>query len=109
MTETPTRQPAPVLDPADPKGLIRESYLIDGISGAECRSILIDWALSLSATLNAPEALVILLDRYAASAPDHPMTALLREGLGTMPARPTRSLDPARRRARPILPAGGPT
>jgi hypothetical protein len=30
----------------DPKGLIRESYAIEGITPQECRSILIDWALS---------------------------------------------------------------
>ena len=31
----------------DPKGLIREAYSIDGITKAECRSIFLDWALSL--------------------------------------------------------------
>jgi hypothetical protein len=35
------------LDTADPKGLIRESYAIGGIGPAECRSIFLDWALSL--------------------------------------------------------------
>ena len=35
-------------DPADldPMGLIRESYRIDGIGVAECRSIFLDWAIS---------------------------------------------------------------
>ena len=32
------------LDQADPKGLVRESYAIEGISAGECRSIFIDWA-----------------------------------------------------------------
>jgi hypothetical protein len=32
---------------ADPKGLVRESYRIEGITPGECRSILVDWALSL--------------------------------------------------------------
>ena len=32
---------------ADPKGLVRESYNIDGITLGECRSIFLDWALSL--------------------------------------------------------------
>jgi hypothetical protein len=35
------------LGQADPKGLIRESYRIEGITAGECRSILVDWALSL--------------------------------------------------------------
>lgn len=65
----------------DPKGLVRESYAIEGISDAECRSILMDWALSLEG-IEAQEAIPALLTQYAADAPDHPMTALLREGLG---------------------------
>ena len=34
---------------ADPKGLVRESYAIDGITAPECRSVFLDWALSLKA------------------------------------------------------------
>ena len=41
---------------ADPKGLIREAYAIEGITDGECRSILIDWALSLRAGTDQPEA-----------------------------------------------------
>lgn len=66
---------------ADPKGLIRESYAIDAISAAECRSILMDWALSLPDAIAQADALRALLAQYAAQHPDHPMTALLREGL----------------------------
>ena len=36
-----------LLQEADPKGLVRESYRIDGITLGECRSIFVDWALSL--------------------------------------------------------------
>lgn len=89
-------------DAYDPKGLIRESYRIDGITTGECKSILMDWALSLSTSQPAPQALAQLLDRYGTSLPDHPMTALLRAGLDPLPTRPTRSRDPARRRARPL-------
>lgn len=64
----------------DPKGLIRESYRIDGISDAECRSILIDWALSLPDGLDQRTAIQSLLDQYGAE-DRHPMTALLNEGL----------------------------
>ncbi len=74
--------------PHDPKGLIRESYRIEGISDAECRSILIDWALSLPADTAPDLALAALLDQYQPTAPDHPMTALMQAGL--TPASPRR-------------------
>ena len=66
----------------DPKGLIRESYAIAGITEAECRSILVDWALSLGPGVGQQDALAGLLARYGAHAA-HPMTALLRAGLST--------------------------
>ena len=65
-------QPA---DSDDPKGLIREAYRIDGITGTECRSILIDWALSLPATTEPAAAARRLAGR--AHPAGHPMTALL--------------------------------
>lgn len=67
------------LTEADPKGLIRESYRIEGISDPECRSILVDWALSLPAGVDSALALRVVLAEYAV--PDHPMTAVLTEGL----------------------------
>jgi len=66
------------LDEADPKGLVRESYRIEGISEGECRSIFIDWVLSLPAGAPAGPALTALLAGYGAAAPDHPMTAVLQ-------------------------------
>ena len=72
----------------DPKGLVRESYLIDGISDGECRSILIDWALSLPQDIDQRKAMQDLLTQYAPTAPDHPMTALLNEGISRPPAPP---------------------
>lgn len=69
------------LDRADPKGLMRESYAIDGISAGECRSIFLDWALSLAAGVDAREAMRVLLVRYGATEPEHPMTEVLRAGL----------------------------
>ncbi len=74
---TSTRGPR---DDNDPKGLIREAYLIDGISDAECRSILMDWALSLPDGASQQQALEHLVARYGAEMPDHPMTQLLQEG-----------------------------
>lgn len=66
---------------ADPKGLIRESYAIEGITLGECRSIFIDWALSLAAGAEVPAAITTLLAQYATTAPDHPMSVTLRAGL----------------------------
>jgi hypothetical protein len=67
----------------DPKGLIRESYNIDGIGMAECRSIFVDWALSLTGDSQA--AIEALLAQYGAAHPGHPMTRTLTEGLAQAP------------------------
>ena len=68
-------------DAIDPKGLIRESYRIDGITGGECRSIFLDWAISVPVGEDSRVHVQSLLDRYADEAPDHPMTQVLREAL----------------------------
>ena len=70
------------LDEIDKTGLIRESYLIDGIHASECRSIFLDWAIKLPADTTPQDAVQRMLDHYGTAHPDHPMTAVLREGLG---------------------------
>ncbi len=72
-------------DPDDPKELIFEAFRIEGISDAECRSIFVDWALSVE-TSDVPAALTRLLARHADAPKDHPMLAVLREGLDKAPA-----------------------
>ncbi len=67
-------------DALDPKMLITESYRIDGITDEECRSIFLDWALSMGEGDAAIAALPALIARHD-DMPDHPMTAVLREGL----------------------------
>jgi hypothetical protein len=79
-------------DPNDPKGLIRESFRIDGITPEECRSIFVDWALSVEAADHRPLIEALLL-RHADAPPDHPMRAVLAEGL-------TASTGPRRRGGR---------
>ncbi|SPF80689.1 hypothetical protein [Pseudoprimorskyibacter insulae] len=64
----------------DPKALIQEAYQIDGITEGECRSIFMDWALSVPMGANTNDLIETLLARYA-DAGDHPMTKVLREGL----------------------------
>ncbi len=72
------------LETSDPKGLIRESYRIDGITPGECRSVFMDWALSLPVGAIVKNALTDLIAVYADAEPGHPMSAVLHEGL-TMP------------------------
>ena len=66
---------------ADPKGLIRESYAIEGITVGECRSIFLDWALSLPVGADIAAAAGSLIAHYAVTEPNHPMSPVLREGL----------------------------
>ncbi|MGI1663226.1 hypothetical protein ACRDNQ_13375 [Palleronia sp. KMU-117] len=74
-------QPASPKDPIDPRGLIREAYVIEGISEPECRSIFLDWAIGVPQGEDTRAHVATLLDRYGPAAPDHPMTRVLRDGL----------------------------
>ena len=74
---------------ADPKGLIRESYRIEGIGTVECRSIFLDWALSLAPGTDQAEAMRVVLASYGADA-GHPMSEVLAEGLSRTDAQPAR-------------------
>jgi len=84
-------------DPRDPKGLIRESYRIDGITLGECRSIFLDWALSVPDG-NPRELIELMLAEYGAEAVDHPMTQILTAALADVEA-PRRRGGRARRLA----------
>ncbi|WP_333683657.1 hypothetical protein [Pontibaca methylaminivorans] len=72
----------PGQDTHDPKGLIREAYRIPGITSAQCRTIFMDWALGLPEAQEPRASLRALLARHGDGAPDHPMTQVLRDGLG---------------------------
>ena len=77
------------LDVIDRTGLIREAYRIEGITGAECRSIFVDWALKLPAEIAPQAAIAELIRVHADGASDHPMTVVLQQGLSA-PHRPKR-------------------
>lgn len=62
----------------DPKALIREAYLIDGITEGECRTIFLDWVLGLPEEQDVAAAVGMMIDRHGFAAPDHPMTRTLR-------------------------------
>ncbi len=69
----------------DPKGLIREAYRIDGITLGECRSIFLDWALTLPAGTDTETAIKTVLAKFADGQDGHPMTSVLTEGLAQAP------------------------
>ena len=66
----------------DPKALIRESFNIEGIKIEECRSIFLDWALSLPNDVDAKKIIPLLIDKYN-DKKEHPMLLTLKEGLIT--------------------------
>lgn len=72
-------------DEADPKDLIREAFRIEGITAAECRSIFLDWAMSLPDGISTERGVKRMLSRHQAEPADHPMQTVLREAL-TAPA-----------------------
>jgi len=68
------------LSEADPKGLVRESFCIEGITLPECRSIFLDWALSLKDADRVPEAIATLTATYGMNT-GHPMLEVIAEAL----------------------------
>ena len=71
-------------DATDPKGLIAESFKIDGITYEECRSIFLDWALAVPVDADSRTLITTLLDRHQDEG--HPMRQVLEEGLAKMNA-----------------------
>jgi len=68
-------------DAIDPKGLIRDALLIEGISLSECRSIFFDWALSLPDGADNKQAIQAVLKRHDTAPPEHPIIQTLQDGL----------------------------
>ena len=70
----------------DPKGLIRESFAIEGIGAPECRSIFLDWALGLPVGHDVRTEVATLIAHYGDRAPAaHPMLETLRAALQEPP------------------------
>lgn len=78
----------------DPRGLIREAYRIAGITMPECRSIFLDWALSLPDGADLATSAARLLAAHAPA--DHPMTQILNEAQADAPPRARRGGRKAR-------------
>jgi hypothetical protein len=66
--------------PDDPKGLIFEAYRIEGITKSECRTIFLDWALSLPEGCDTHAAMRGMLETYGSDLA-HPMSEVMTEGL----------------------------
>lgn len=79
------------LSEIDPKGLFKDAYAIEGISEPECRTIFLDWAISLPSGHEAADLIGEIIAHFAEQSPDHPMSLVLREGL-------EKAAAPARRR-----------
>lgn len=65
----------------DPGGLIFEAYRIDDLSEADARTIFFDWAMGSGERSDLSRDVRTLLAAYEERHPDHPMTAVLKEGL----------------------------
>ena len=76
----------------DPRGLIHESFQIEGISQNQCRTIFLDWALWLPDEIDPVEAAKTLHAHYAPLYPGHLMLSVLQE------AERQQSQGPRRRR-----------
>ncbi len=75
------------VDDVDPKGLIRESYRIEGITSQECKTIFFDWAVQVPETADPAAHIAFCISHHGAGQPDHPMTAVLQAALAPAPVK----------------------
>ena len=86
-------------DPSGPRGLIRESFRIEGIQASECRSIFLDWAIGVPIGEDSCSLIRRLIGKYGADYPDHPMIQVLNEALNAPPPKKRRGGAAARRKS----------
>ena len=75
------------VEDVDPKGLIRESYRIEGITPSECKTIFFDWAVQVPQAANPAAHIAFCIAHYGAEQPDHPMTVVLQAALAPAPGK----------------------
>ncbi|MEM8570682.1 MAG: hypothetical protein AAGG56_07195 [Pseudomonadota bacterium] len=75
-------------DPTDPKGLIADAFSMD-LTVEDCRTIFLDWAVGHAGKTDRAD-IATLLDLYRPKHPDHPMIAVLEEGLVELTHPPSR-------------------
>ncbi len=69
----------------DPKGLIRESYRIEGITLPECKTIFFDWAIQIPVVADPAVHIKFCISYYGDISPNHPMTSVLEAALAPAP------------------------
>ncbi len=69
----------------DPKGLIRESYLIEGITSPMCKTIFFDWAIQVPVGGDPAVYIKFCISYYGDVLPNHPMTSVLKAALAPAP------------------------
>ena len=85
---------------ADPRGLIYEAYQMELLEEEQYRSIFLDWALGIPFEQDTFELINQLLAVYQQKYPDHPMTAILLEGLKGNSKKPKRRRSRTRRNSK---------
>lgn len=85
MTNRPNGKVSGAMADMDPRGLIYESYRIEGITEWDCRTVFLDWALGWPVGTDPLPKIKGLLTHYEAGAADHPMTQVLRAALDEAP------------------------
>ncbi len=73
----------------DPRGLMTDAYAMPDLDLPQCRGIFLDWILGLPAERSAQSAIHEILAQHENDGAEHPMTAVLRDGLKA-PASPRR-------------------
>lgn len=69
-------------DPFDPKGLMKDAFIIDGITVSECRSIFLDWVLGVPEGRDIRKEVAVLIAHYKGlTDPAHPMIVTLASAL----------------------------
>ena len=73
------------IEDVDPKGLICESYRIDGITLPECKTIFFDWAIQVNVDADPVIHIKFCIAYYGQGLPNHPMTSVLKAALAPAP------------------------
>ncbi len=73
------------VEDVDPKGLIRESYRIEGITSPMCKTIFFDWAIQVAVGADPAEHIAFCISHYRADLPGHPPTSVFPAALAPAP------------------------
>ncbi len=80
---------------ADPRGLFRDGFAMENLSDSECRTIFLEWAMTLRDDVDMVHSLGVLHAHYQSEYSEHYLFKLITEGL-----QGPRRLSASRRRRR---------